>query len=226
LILRPPLSLVLLAPSFHLSGTITFPSFFSPAATNPANLSYSAYQEKEIQIPARRNPRPKRDGGRILGQGPSSADGTTEGESSYTWRTPSPPPVVPFLGLANRFGAGVGDDTGEKGRRRREGGAGDSVSRAESGPTCQCLTATSGDPPPGPGRVRQTVSIRTFKKNSINKKEHGDLKNSIMSPFQPTKLGSLILPKDNMVGCYWAPADFQIIFGLNCLVKFTALKKY
>lgn len=30
LILRPPLSVVLLAPSFHLSGTITFPNFFSP----------------------------------------------------------------------------------------------------------------------------------------------------------------------------------------------------
>jgi hypothetical protein len=35
LILRPPLSLVLLAPSFHLSGTITFPSFFSPASQIP-----------------------------------------------------------------------------------------------------------------------------------------------------------------------------------------------
>lgn len=30
LILRPPPSVVLLAPSFHLSGTITFESFFSP----------------------------------------------------------------------------------------------------------------------------------------------------------------------------------------------------
>lgn len=31
LILRPPPSVILLAPSFHLSGTITFDNFFSPA---------------------------------------------------------------------------------------------------------------------------------------------------------------------------------------------------
>lgn len=35
LILRPPPSVVLLAPAFHLSGTITFDSFFSPANQNP-----------------------------------------------------------------------------------------------------------------------------------------------------------------------------------------------
>lgn len=34
MILRPPPSVVLLAPSFHLSGTITFDNFFSPATPN------------------------------------------------------------------------------------------------------------------------------------------------------------------------------------------------
>ena len=47
MILRPPLSLVLLAPSFHLSGTITFPSFFSPASPiPPTHLRGKSEREK------------------------------------------------------------------------------------------------------------------------------------------------------------------------------------
>lgn len=40
LTLRPPASVVLLAPSFHLSGTITFDSFFSPAQFNQQLITH------------------------------------------------------------------------------------------------------------------------------------------------------------------------------------------
>lgn len=49
LIFRPPLSVVLLAPSFHLSGTITFPSFFSPANETEKERSF-IIQEKGKEI--------------------------------------------------------------------------------------------------------------------------------------------------------------------------------